>query len=68
MKIIESIDKYLNEQSSAVKIQNAMYQDKKIAKKIADMLDISPDPDDAGEQLSAIDDKQLMNVIKKLKI
>jgi len=68
MKIINRIDKYLNEQSPAIKIQNAMYQNKKMAKRISDILDIPAEPDSAMEQLSIISNKQLMDVIKKLKI
>mgnify|MGYP000616030597 CR=1 FL=1 len=60
------IRNYLTEQT-LTRIVNAMF-DPKIAKKVADLLDISPDPGTATEQLSMLSDKELKDIMRKLRI
>jgi hypothetical protein len=60
-------ENYLAEQSPAVKIANAMHVFK-MAKKVAKLLDISTDLDDAAEQLSMMSDKELKLAMRKLGI
>jgi hypothetical protein len=60
------LKEYLTEQT-LTKIVNAMF-DPKMAKKVANLLDISPDPGDAAEQLSMLSDKELKDIMRKLRI
>ena len=51
-----------------MRIVNAMYGNAEEANRVAELLDVSPDPDAAAEQLSMIPDDKLKDVVEKLDI